>query len=272
MIDADDAAYRSYRGLVDARFDPKAVDRSDDRVRVARFDDTALDALRALLARVARLERALVPATSRLAAAHDDAAAMALSTAAAAAATRLDGLVTYWDRVVDPEEHARGNDPTGLDTGRWLDDPPALDRLDDAVAAVDTATEPGAPGPASTATDTSGDDPTSALADRLHQVEALLVGGLYDLLGVVADGDGAAPGLPGLAESVDHSRKTLQGVALAVAGTDTPTADDPLDVLRSAVPDVPGVAVDGVTTETVSAYKESLRVGRGDNGDGESSH
>ncbi len=252
-MDADDPAYRAYRDLVTAGWDPDAVDRGDDRVRVARFDDAAMDALRTLLARAARLERALVPATSRLAATRDDAAAMALSAAAAAAATRLDALHTYWTRVVDPEEHARGNDPTGLDADRWLDDSPALDRLDDAVAAVDAAGDSSAGG---------AEEPESTLADDLHLVETLLAGGVYDLLAAVADGDSAAPGLPGLAESVGRARETVQGVALVVAGAGPPPVDDPLAVLRSSVPAVPGVAVEAVTAETASEYRASLRAHR----------
>ena len=259
MIDADDPSYRAYRTLVDARWDPQRVDRSDDRVRVARFDDDALDAVRTLLARAAGIERALVPATSRLAATRSGADAMALSAAATAAATRLDALVTYWDRVIDPEEHARGNDPTGLDADRWLDDASAVRRLEDTVTAVGVA-ESGAD--ASTSADAGGVSPATALADEIHLVETLLARGLYDLLEVVADGDAAAPGLPGLAETVDGGRETVQGVALAVAGTGATVTDDPIATLRSSVPDVPGVAVGEVTAETASAYRASLATGQ----------
>jgi len=244
VIDADDPAYRAYRDLVDAGWDPHRVDRSEDRVQIARFDGAGFDAVRTLLARVASVERALVPATSRLAATRDGADAMALSAAAAAAATRLDAVVTYWDRVVDPEEHARGNDPTGLDAGRWLEASPVLDRLDDAASAHAAGSDP---------------DLVSALADAAHVTETLLARGLYDLIGVVAAGEADTPGLPGLATSVDRGRETLRAVTLRVAGTGSDPTGDPEETLRSALPDVPGVAVGDVAAETAEQYRASLR-------------
>ena len=258
MTDTDSPAYGAYRRFVEARFDPAALDVSEDRVRVARLGDDAFRSLRALSSRSHRLERTLLRALAGLAARQQGASAMALAAAAAAAASRADLQVTYWERVLDPEEHARGNDLTGLDADRWgwETSRPALARLREATEALHVDPVP------------------EALAEARAQVclvTGLLGRGLYALTAATADGAGAGlPTLAGLVDGTDHALTTvdlttelavelLDGVAdadpSALAGE-----DDPATRLRAALPSVPAdVPLETVVEEATREYEIRLR-------------
>jgi len=259
VIDTDSRAHRAYRRFVDVRFDPGAVDVSEDRVRIARLDGDDFRSLRALLARSCRVERTLLAALAGAAAREESATAMALSAAAESAATRIDLQVTYWERVVDPEEHARGNDLTGLDAGQWDASIPVLERPRESTRArnVDPASE--------------------ALAEtyaRAAVVGGLLARGLYDLTAATADGAGSSlPALPGLSAGIDHARASVDVTtdttvgALAAAADDVDVStlaaisdDEPSAILRAVVPSVPdAVPLAAVVEDAVRNYR--TRVG-----------
>ena len=258
MTDADSPTYGAYRRFVEAGFDPAALAVSEDRVRVARLGDDAFRSLRALLARSHRLERTLLRALAGLAARREGGSAMALAAAADAAASRADLQVTYWERVLDPEEHARGNDLTGLDADRWEWETsrPALARLREATESLHVD-----PGP-------------EALAEAHVQVclvAGLLGRGLYALTAATADGAGAGlPTLSGLVDGTDHALTTVDlttelAVELldAVADAD-PSAlageDDPATRLRATLPSVPaGVPLEAAVEEATREYETRLR-------------
>ena len=258
MTEADSPGHGAYRRFVEARFDPAALDVSEDRVRIARLGDDAFRSLRALSSRSHRLERTLLRALAGLAARREGAPAMALAAAADAAASRADLQVTYWERVVDPEEHARGNDLTGLDADRWeWETPrPALARLHEATEALHV-------------------DPTpEALVEtraRVCLVAGLLGRGLYALTAATADGAGAGlPTLSGLVDGTDHALTTVDlTTELAVelldaVGDADPSAlaggDDPATRLRAALPSVPaGVPLEAVVEEATREYETRLR-------------
>ncbi|PSQ38407.1 hypothetical protein BRD13_06475 [Halobacteriales archaeon SW_5_70_135] len=260
MTEADSPGHGAYRRFVEARFDPAALDVSEDRVRIARLGDDAFRSLRALSSRSHRLERTLLRALAGLAARREGASAMALAAAADAAASRADLQVTYWERVVDPEEHARGNDLTGLDADRWEWETgtprPALTRLHEATEAlhVDPAPE--------------------ALVEtraRVCLVAGLLGRGLYALTAATADGAGTGlPTLSGLVDGTDHALTTVDlTTELAVelldaVGDADPSAlageDDSATRLRAALPSVPaGVPLEAVVEEVTREYEAHLR-------------
>lgn len=244
-LDPTGPVYGAYRSVVAARPAPaEAV--SEDRVRIARLDDD-FDSLRSLLARLARVERTLVPVAAGLAATRQDAAAMALSAVAANHAAGVDCLVRYWTDVVDGEEHARGNDLTGLASDRWLegDEPHGLDA------------------PATSPADSTTD--LTAL-ERYLRGEALLARGLAGVLAATVDGSVAGlPALPGLATVASGLTAAVpEHVAAVTAATDRDAgAPDPLDdpgrILSEELPAVPaGVPVETVVEESVETYRSAV--------------
>lgn len=247
MTATDDPALAAYRSVVAAPGfgDP---DVSEDRVRIARLEADGFDTVRALLARTARVERALVPVAAELTAERTGPAAMALSAVAAGHAAVADGLARYWARVVDGEEHARGNSPTGLDDDRWADGlapVTALGATPDDAGDADPADYPG------------------GTAGR-YLLGALLADGLTGLLGATVDGSAAeVPTLPGLAAGVGRVREgadaRVRAVTTVAGETAVESVTEPAVALRAVLPAAPAaVSVTPVVEDAVTAYHQAL--------------
>ncbi len=257
-LDAADPTFRAYRSVAAARADGE-VPTGEDRVRVARLDDDDFAAVRALVARRAAVERSLVAPTGGLArvasASAGDAAGMALVAVAANHAAGVDSLRAYWDDVLDGEEHARGNDLTGLDARQWLADAD-LDRAGDAVDDGVTGTE------------LTPDAVVGALEHLL--TGELLVGGLCVALSATVDGRvGGVPTLDGLARVADRGSaataehvRAADAVATALdadATLEPPASDAAAATLRAALPELPAaVSVEAVVDEVVTTQRSAV--------------
>jgi len=117
----DSRSYRYFRNAVERHWDPRGIDLSEDRVRIASLNDPEFTGLRRTLALFGAGEEAVTADLAPLSVVVEDVDdQLFLASQTYEEAKHADFFHRYWNAVVDPEEHARGNDVTAPTDDRWF--------------------------------------------------------------------------------------------------------------------------------------------------------